>query len=293
MAADKSAFTFWRVCIIDDASTDDSLQNIENLDLPIQIIRNTTRRGYGASCNLGAKRSKADYLLFLNTDTRLTFNSLSKPLLYMEQIENKQVAIAGIKLLEDSDKVSRSCARFPKVSTFFVTMFGLNRLFPSIFLSHQMKEWNHLNTREVDQVMGAFMLMRSSVFLKLGGYDERFFVYMEDLDLSLRTRQLGLKSIYLSDSYAYHIGGGTSDKVKDESLFFNLRSRIQYGFKHFSLIGSVTLVVGTILIEPMTRLALGFLHRSIVEVKTTIQAYIKLWRWCLSLIHSGFLLQKD
>jgi hypothetical protein len=145
-----------------------------------------------------------------------------------------------------------------------------------------MKEWDHLSTRQVDQVIGAFMLMRRSVFVKLGGYDERFFVYMEDLDLSLRVRQMGMRSMYLSGPYAYHAEGGTSKKVRAESLFFNLRSRIQYGFKHFSFAGAVCLALGTVLIEPLQRLGLSIMRRSMADSTTTLHAYAKLWQWLFS-----------
>lgn len=282
--ADKTDFSLLRVCVVDDASTDGSLSQPEYINFPIQIIRNANHRGYGASCNRAAEGSKADYLLFLNTDTCLTAHSLTGPMLYMEQPENMREAIVGIKLLDKSGEVSRSCARFPTVGQYFVMMFGLDRLFPSVFRSHLMKDWDHLNAQEVDQVIGAFMLMRRSVFEKLGGYDERFFVYMEDLDLSLRACQMGMKSKYLNVPYAYHMGGGTSKKVRAESLFFNLRSRIQYGFKHFSLAGAIFLALGTIFIEPLMRLAFSVTRRSMVDLKTTLHAYAKLWHWFFSLM---------
>jgi GT2 family glycosyltransferase len=184
-------------------------------------------------------------------------------------------------LMDEAGQVSRCCARFPTAKTFFVKIFGLDMLFPSIFLSHMMNEWDHLNTRQVDQVMGAFMLMRRSLFEKLGGYDERFFVYMEDLDLSLRALQFGLKSVYLPTARAYHMGGGTAEKARAESLFFNLRSRIQYAFKHFGKLSAIAVALGTVLIEPLTRLVLSVVRQSRQDARDTLEAYLWLWRWVL------------
>jgi len=262
------------------------MRGIEALKLPIQIIRNSVHRGYGASCNLGVNGSKSDYLLFLNTDTCLSFGSLTEPLIYMERQEQGDVAILGIRLLDDSGKVNRTCARFPTVGIYFSEMFGLDKVFPDLFLNHLMKEWDHLSTREVDQVMGAYMLMRRSVFRQLDGYDERFFVYFEDLDLSLRTKQLGMKSMYLSHTYAYHKEGGTARKVRTESLFFNLRSRIQYGFKHFDLTKAIILTIGTIIFEPVSRIIFGLMRFSMIDIKTTLKAYMKLWHWLFVLLIS-------
>ena len=271
-----------RVCVVDDDSSDDSLEGIGRFNLPLDIRRNRVHRGYGASCNLGAANSRSDYLLFLNTDTSLSAESLLAPLLYMERPEHYDVAITGIQLLDESGGVSRSCARFPTIGRFFASIFGLNRLFPTRFLSHQMKEWDHLRTQEVDQVIGAFLVIRRSVFDRLDGYDERFFVYMEDLDLSMRVRALGLKSVFLSTTYAYHTGGGTSRRVKAESTFFLLRSRIQYGFKHFGLPSALLLMCGTVLIEPVSRVLFGIVQGAPIEIWNTIRAYGRLWQWLLS-----------
>lgn len=266
-----------RVVVVDDVSTDDSLQGIDAMDLPLTCIRNPVRTGYGGSCNRGAAGSEADYLLFLNTDTRLREDSLTVPVRFLQAPENAGVAIVGIKLLGADGTASRSSARFPTLRRYFVIFLGLDRLFPSLFLSHQMKEWDHLSTREVDQVMGAFMMMRREVLDRLGGYDKRFFVYMEDLDLSLRARALGYQSVYLSTAAAIHLGGGTANRVKSESLFFLFRSRIQYGFKHFGTLRGLVLLLATVMLEPISRLVLAGWRGSLPDMRATLAAYLRLW----------------
>lgn len=283
----KTGMDLDRVVVVDDDSSDESLCRIEQVGLSLQVIRNRARRGYGRSCNRGAAESHSDYLLFLNTDTRLLAESLTIPILFMEQPENAKVGIVGIQLLETNGDVSRCCARYPTLRRFVAMCFGLDRLFPSFFLSHQMKEWNHLSTREVDQVIGAFLMTRHAVFEQLGGYDERFFVYMEDLDLSLRTRQLGYKSIYLAAAAAIHEGGGTANQVKAESLFFLLRSRIQYGFRHFGHLRSWALLFLTVLFEPLSRLVFAAWRGSTQEIRETMRAYAMLWRALPALIFQG------
>src|SRR5660398_194498 len=117
-----------------------------------------------------------------------------------------------------------SCARFPCVSGFLAHAVGLDRSFPR--LGHFMAEWDHLANRQVDHVIGAFFLVRRGLFEQLQGFDERFFVYFEDVDFSCRAKQSGWKSYYLADTQAFHAGGGTSNQVKAQRSFskFTIRA---------------------------------------------------------------------
>ncbi|MBU1730692.1 glycosyltransferase family 2 protein [Patescibacteria group bacterium] len=264
------------VIIIDNASIDDSLAQVEaftGLPFQLQIIRNADNRGFGAACNQGAAVATEDYLLFLNPDTCLLADSLSVPLSFMEQPENTGVGICSIQLLDESGRVARSCARFPSLGIFLAQVLGLNKLPWFRSWGTHMSEWDHAKTREVDHVIGAFYLVRRSLFESLGGFDERFFVYLEDLDFSLRARQAGWRTVYLTEAQAFHAGGGTSRQVKARRLFYSLRSRLLYGFKHFSKLNAWLLLLITITVEPCTRLALALLRRSSGEASNTLSAY--------------------
>ena len=277
-ATHRDGFILSRVVVVDNASTDGSADRLDDVDLPLVAIRNEQNRGFAAACNQGAKGSAADYLLFLNPDTRLSEDSLIKPLSFMEHSENWRVGIMGIQLVDEDSRVSRTCTRFPKPSMFFSKMLGLDRLSPRFFPSHFMTEWDHSDSREVEHVIGAFFLVRRFLFEELGGFDERFFVYLEDLDFSLRARQAGYSSYYLAGSQAYHKGGGTSEQVKAQRLFYSLRSRILYGYKHFGDFSATALLMGTILIEPLSRLVLALSHLSLAQFKETLSGYWALWR---------------
>lgn len=285
VSADQDHFTLSRVCVIDNASQDDSLNGIEQYNLPIQVIRNQRNRGFAAACNQGARDSQADYLLFLNPDIKLYRNSLKVPIVFMEQPGNEKVGIAGIQLVDDSGRVARTCARFPTPGRFFSKMLGLDRLFPRLFPSHFMTEWDHRESREVDQVMGAFFLVRRPLFEALGGFDERFFVYFEDLDFSLRAKQAGWRSFYLAETQAYHKGGGISEQIRATRLFYSLRSRILYNYKHFNSWAATGLALGTLLLEPLTRLVWAAVRRSGKEIVETLKGYLMLWKWAPMLLN--------
>jgi GT2 family glycosyltransferase len=161
----------------------------------------------------------------------------------------------------------------------------LERIVPAV--GHAMNEWDHAITRQVDQVIGAFFVVRHCLFKALHGFDERFFVYFEEVDFSYRAKQLGWASVYLADIQAFHAGGGTSRQVKAKRLFYSLRSRILYAFKHFNLFAALMTLLATLLIEPVSRSVLAISRRSWVSLKETWTAYGMLFRWLPAWIFRG------
>jgi GT2 family glycosyltransferase len=127
----------------------------------------------------------------------------------------------------------------------------------------------------VDQVIGAFFLIRKNVFECCGGFDKRFFVYFEEVDLSLRAKQLGYSSYIISEVSAFHKGGGSSNQVKADRLFYSLRSRIHYAKKHYSRMEFVALVFLTWLELPL-RFIQGVMKGSWSDICNTFVAYMHL-----------------
>ena len=262
--------------VVDNGSSDGSDLTIKNIP-GVKVINTGKNLGFGKACNLGAKYAKSEYLLFLNPDAALYSNSLNQALAFMQDSVNAQVGICGVQLVDEFGHISRSCTRFPSAKSFFLHAMGLDRFIPK--LGHFMSEWDHSQTRQVDHVIGAFFLVRRKVFESLNGFDERFFVYLEDLDFSLRANHLGWQSVYLANIQAFHAGGGTSNQVKARRLFYLLRSRILYSFKHFSFIGACMVLLSTLFIEPMSRSILALSRRSWSTFKETWSCYAMLWQW--------------
>lgn len=274
--ADRTSYEIERIVIVDNASKDGSLDDLASATLPIDIVKNTDNVGFAKACNQGALGSPADCLLFLNPDTRLFSDSLRVPLHFMQDPLHHGIGICGIQLLDEAGSVSRSCARFPTPLTFYSAMLGLERLLART--GHFMREWDHAASAPVDHVIGAFFLVRRRLFEDLHGFDERFFVYLEDLDFSLRARRRGQLSYFLANAQAFHKGGGTSEQVKAARLFYSLRSRLLYGFKHFSRPQATLLALATLVIEPITRLTFALLRGAIPAAAQTVQAYWMLYR---------------
>ena len=278
-ASDWERVALAAVVVVDNASTDGSRDRVaDTARLPVQLILNAENRGFAVACNQAARGIRADYVLFLNPDARLDRGSIPAVVALLEDEAHAPIGIVGIQLVGDEGIVSRSCARFPTPWTMVSKSLGLDRLLPSVCPGYMMTEWDHSASREVDHVMGAFYLVRAGVFSTLGGFDESFFVYFEDLDFSLRARQAGWRSYYLADARAYHKGGGTSAAVKSTRLLYSLRSRLCYARKHFSRPAAGFVAFCTLCLEPIVRVAACAIGGSPTGLRETLSAYQRLWR---------------
>jgi hypothetical protein len=270
--------------VVDNGSTDGSAAIANNMP-NIKVIYAGKNLGFGKACNLGALNCKGDYLLFLNPDALIYQDTLSKVINFMQAPINVDVGICGVQLIDESGHASRSCTRFPTAMGFVFHSVGLDRFIPK--LGHFMAEWNHEQTRDIDHVIGAFFLVRRITFESLCGFDERFFVYLEDLDFSRRARMNGWRSIFMADAQAFHAGGGTSNQVKAKRLFYSLRSRLLYSFKHFSFLGACAVLLSTLLIEPLSRSTLALVRLSWPALKETWVGYALLWQWLPQWVFKG------
>lgn len=266
-----------RIILVDNASSDGSTEGLERHGLPLHLLKQTKNLGYGRAADLGARTAEATFLLFLNPDIRLKGDSLRRSLERLTALEEslaRPPAILGVALLDEDGTVSRSCARFPSAGQQFAESLGLTRLLPEAFKPTIMTDWDHGFSREVDHVMGAFALMRRQHYLDLGGFDPDYFVYWEDLDLSLRAAKAGFASFYAQDIKATHRGGGTTDQLGDgRRLALALQARRTYAKKNFSAAGRLLAMTGLWLVEPLTRLVWGLAKASPARIADTLKGY--------------------
>jgi GT2 family glycosyltransferase len=157
-------------------------------------------------------------------------------------------------------------------------MLGIQGALPSRLGRQRMTDWDHRASRDVDQVIGAFFLVRRDLFDELRGFDERFFVYFEEVDFSYRAYQLGYRSHFLSTARALHRGGGCSNQVKSRRLAYSVISRIEYALKHFGWHSAAALVTATLCVEPVTRSAAALMRGAPSGFKETIAGFREVWR---------------
>lgn len=259
------------VFIIDNNSSDESLVKIQS-NKKIRIIKNNENFGFAKAANQGFHLSKAPYVLLLNPDTQLLDTTLKDCVSFMES--QHDIDILGCRLLNDKGETSPSCARFPTPLRLFIDSVGFSKAFPTIFKpAILMCDWNHKTSRYVDQVMGAFMFMRHSIFEKVGFFDERFFVYFEELDFSKRLDEVGGKSFFNTDIVAIHSSEGTTKAVKAFRLFLSSQSKLRYAKKHFDSFDYSLVRFGTFIIEPFTRIFFLLITGKFKEIKAVIKAY--------------------
>lgn len=269
-------FAMQRVVVVDNFSSDNSIACLDG-QTDVCLVQATENLGFAAACNLGAKQCLGDLILFLNPDATVTSESIAKSVQAFCSEKNKKVGVVGVQLLDADRHISSSCSRFPRPWHFVCQALGVDKLLPK--LGTNMSDWNHKETRIVDHVIGAFYMVRRQVFEDLNGFDERYFLYLEDLDFSLRVHRAGWLSLYCADAQAFHAGGGTSKQIKARRLFYALRSRMVYAAKHFSRLGALGVACVTLLVEPFTRAVFALGNGSIVGVRETWAAYRLLYAW--------------
>jgi len=262
------------ITVVDNSQTPQISLGEANL-LKYTVLQPEENLGFGGGCNLGAQQGSADFILFLNPDIRFLTNTLEKLAVFCSS--DKMTANAGIfsvRLIGEDGKVQKNTARFPHYPHLFPRMVGLDRFFPRCFPPHFVRDMDYNRTQMVEQVPGAFFLIRRALFEQLNGFDERFFMYYEDVDLSIRARQAGWETLFIGDIFVLHMGGGTTESIKGRRLFYSLRSRVLYTGKHFGRGKAIGLAVAVVLVEFPARFARALLRFSWAEVKATDEAWL-------------------
>jgi GT2 family glycosyltransferase len=259
------------VVVADNASSDGSCDGLERQGLKVEVIRNPENRGFGAASNQAAARGRAPLLLILNPDTRVEPEALERAIAYLSAPEHASVGILGVRLTDEAGRTQRTCARAPTFGRLLAQAAGIDRLLRPVLPSHFMLEWDHADTRPVDQVMGAFLLIRRSLLERLGGFDERFFVYYEDIDLCVRAAQAGAGIIHFAGASAWHKGGGTTEGVRDRRLFYFLRSQVLYAGKHFGQGPAFAVLAATILGNIPVRVIRGLATFSLRDARQALR----------------------
>lgn len=273
---DREDVQIARVTVVDNGSSDRSLDDLDGLDLPLELIRKSHNSGFAAACNEGAAGSTADYLLFLNPDTQLFPDTLDVTARFMENGRAAEVGVCGTLVVDHAGRPTISCARFPTLRIMFGKMTGLHHVAPSLFPSHHLRAVELKNSRFVDQVIGAFYLVRRELFEQLGGFDTRFFLYFEEVDFALRAHQHGARSYFLREARVQHAENVSSSRVPAARLYHSLRSRALFAYKHWSRGHAHALLLLTLTVELTGRLATAALRRDWSQIADTLSAYRRL-----------------
>lgn len=239
------------IIIVNNSPDDDLKPLLENQN--ISIITNPVNKGFGYACNQAVPYLKHEFCLLLNPDTILFKDTLEKSIEYLEA--HKDVTALGVKHYNEHNTVVPSCSRFPTVSSFFFDSILLSKISPQIFTPlFLMKDWNHLESRYVDQVMGAYIMVRKSFIEKFGLMDERYFVFLEDMDFCKKIWDNGGKVFYNADIALIHEGASSTEGVSDKKMAYLMEGKIKYCRKHFTKLKYFLALPCIVVIEPIIRL---------------------------------------
>lgn len=248
------------------------------MPLPLKLIRNSRSIGWGAGCNQGAAESASDYLLFLNSDMRLFPETLAMVTTFMDGDRAEGIGICGVQMVDEDRRPTISCSRFPTLRVLFGKMTGLDALFPKLFPSHHLSAAETQESRPVDQVIGAFNFVRRDLFTKLGGFDQRYFLYFDDIDLAVRARREGAGSYFLKEALVFHAENVSTGQTRSFQIYHLLRSRTLFAYRYWSRWQAGLLVFLTFTVELPARLIKAALNRNRFDVFATARAYCWLLR---------------
>ncbi|MCL6100227.1 MAG: glycosyltransferase [Bacteroidetes bacterium] len=223
------------IIVVDNASDDGSVESIKEKFPSVKLIVNEKNVGFGAANNIAMLHASGKYFLLINPDTIVREDTFIKMISFFEQ--NPEAGIAGCKVLNADGSLQLACRRgFPGPWTSFTKVMGLSTLFPKsrLFARYNLTYLDENKTYEVDAVSGAFMMLRKEVYDKIGGFDQEFFMYGEDLDLCYRTQQAGYKVFYVHSTEIIHYKGeSTKRSSMDETKVFYDAMHL-FVRKHFS-----------------------------------------------------------
>jgi GT2 family glycosyltransferase len=219
------------VIVVDNASTDSSLDVVA--DLPLERIALGDNRGFGYGCNVGWRVGSSRYCLFLNPDARIDQSSIAALVATLDRDES--YGAAAPRIVFEDGSLDFSLRRYPRLRSTFAQALFLHRLFPhAAWADEVIRDGRVYETAGcAEWVSGACVLVRRSLLEELGGFDEDFFLYCEDIDLCRRIWDSGYRIWYEPRATAVHAGGGSAPRA---SLLPRLAaSRLRYADKHRGL----------------------------------------------------------
>jgi len=225
------------VVVVDNASVDETANIVANSFPDVQLIRNEQNLYYARANNQGAEAARGDYLLLLNPDVQLSDGTLAQLADYLEN--NAGVAAVAPRLIYPDGKIQRSVRRFPTYSMLWYELTGLRRLFPQhpVFGRWRMNLEDVEQAVDVDQPMASCLLIRRAVWDSLGGFDEFFPMFFNDVDLCYRIKKSGKRIVYLPQASAVHRLGGSVRPVMARMVWFSHLGFLRFMRQHhrFSL----------------------------------------------------------
>ena len=221
------------IIVVDNNSSDDSCEMIKLRFPNVRLIVNKENYGFPKGNNIGVAHAKGEYLCILNPDTVVAEDTFEKALLFAES--KSDLGIVGVKLIDGTGNFLPESKRgIPTPFVAFTKIMGFHVLFPksSTFGKYYASHLNTNETGKTEILVGAFMLMKRETYLDVGGFDERCFMYSDDIDLSYMILKTGKVNYYFPETTVIHYKGEST--VKDGLYMKRFREAMHFFYKkHF------------------------------------------------------------
>ncbi len=207
------------IFVVDNASEDGSVEMVQAQFPEVVTIANKQNVGFARANNVAIARSTGEYILLINPDTLVQEDTIDVMLTAFEN--NPSIGMAGCKILNPDGTLQLACRRgFPTPWVAFTKISGLSALFPKtkLFGRYNVTYRDPDHSYEVDAISGSFMMIRRSVYEQIGGLDETFFMYGEDLDWCYRIQQSGWKIYYIADTQIIHYKGESTRRSNIDEI---------------------------------------------------------------------------
>lgn len=228
------------VIVVDNASDDNSLAYLQP-DFPeVTFVASPVNQGFAKACNQGWKMGSGKYVLFLNPDTLLQEDTLSRCIRFMENTPD--AGALGVKMLDGTGRFLKESKRaFPSPIISLYKLAGLAKLFPRspVFARYHLGHLDENKNHAVDVLAGAYMMVRRDLLESVDGFDEQFFMYGEDVDLSYRLQQQpcpaggNYRNYYFSEAPIIHFKGESTRKASMNYVRMFYVAMSQFVKKHY------------------------------------------------------------
>jgi GT2 family glycosyltransferase len=206
-AGDKLSTGEYEIIVIDNGSTDGSLEYLKSLQDKMKLIENYSNTGYAPACNQGMKIARGEYVLLLGSDTVLFKDTLGICIKFLD--DNEEAGAVGCRLLNPDGTVQNSCKKFPTLKNAFFTYLSLD----SLNANYDMKEFSYDKTVEVDQIATTFLMIRKKLLEQIGYFNDSYKMLYNDVDLCKRIKLAGAKIYFLHTASLVHHGSHSTRKA--------------------------------------------------------------------------------
>lgn len=223
------------IIVVDNNSSDDSCAMMKQRFPNIKLIENKENSGFPKGNNIGVEQAKGEYICILNPDTVVAEDTFKKVLAFAEK--QSDLGIVGCKLIDGTGNFLPESKRgIPTPWVAFTKIFGLYKFFPDspLFNRYYAQHLNENQTGKVEILVGAFMVMKRELYIEIGGFDEKCFMYSDDIDLSYMALQKGKSNYYFHETSVIHYKGEST--VKDGTYMKRFQEAMNFFYrKHFKV----------------------------------------------------------